>query len=215
MNNNSSKQVLLSVIGVAILVVAVVGVSFAFFYFTDTSDVNTVSTGMITFTASTTEMSLNNVFPTTNVNDPKNVATATINVSGETSYETGIAYTVYAEDVENNLTVPVTLAVEAAGLTLDQGTATSLTGGQQVLCSGTIPAGDAVTGTITVKAYVNGANVLISDNEAEDIPTSVLGSKTLVKTSDWKNKSLTFKIRVVATQTGSTLSKTDRVQVQP
>ena len=30
-NSNSSKQVLLSVIGVAILVVAIVGVSFAFF----------------------------------------------------------------------------------------------------------------------------------------------------------------------------------------
>ena len=213
MNNNSSKQVLLSVIGVAILVVAVVGVSFAFFYFTDTSDVNTVSTGMITFTASTTEMELDNVFPTTNANDTANVATATINVSGQTSYDTGIAFTVYAEDVENNLAVPVTLAVEASGLTLTGETAKSLTGGQQVLCAGTIPAGDtAVTGTITVKAYVNGANVLISDNKEEDIPASVLGSKTLIKTSEWNNKSLTFKIRVVATQTGSTLSTTDRVQ---
>ena len=36
MNGNSSKQVLLSVLGIAILVVAVVGVSFAFFSYTKT-----------------------------------------------------------------------------------------------------------------------------------------------------------------------------------
>ena len=45
--SNSSKQVLLSVIGVAILVVAVVGVSFAFFNYTRTGQQNTVRTGQI------------------------------------------------------------------------------------------------------------------------------------------------------------------------
>ena len=47
-NSNSSKQILLSVIGVAILVVAVVGVSFAFFSYTKTgSQTNTIQTGQI------------------------------------------------------------------------------------------------------------------------------------------------------------------------
>lgn len=51
--DNSSKQVLLSVLGVAILVVAVVGVSFAAFTFVGTgTKENTVSTGAITMTYS-------------------------------------------------------------------------------------------------------------------------------------------------------------------
>ena len=48
-NNNNSKQVLLSVLGVAILVVAVVGVSFAAFSYSKTGEqVNTITTGTIT-----------------------------------------------------------------------------------------------------------------------------------------------------------------------
>ena len=48
--NNSTKQVLLSVLGVAILVVAVVGVSFAFFtYSKQGSTVNTITTGTLVF----------------------------------------------------------------------------------------------------------------------------------------------------------------------
>lgn len=48
-NNNSSKQILLSVLGVAILVVAVVGISFAAFSYSKTGEVsNTITTGTIT-----------------------------------------------------------------------------------------------------------------------------------------------------------------------
>ena len=50
-NNNTSKQVLLSVLGVAILIVAVVGISFAAFTYTkDGAKENTISTGTITMT---------------------------------------------------------------------------------------------------------------------------------------------------------------------
>ena len=52
-NSNQSKQILLSVIGVAILVVAVVGVSFAFFNYTRTGAANQVSTGKIKFVSVT------------------------------------------------------------------------------------------------------------------------------------------------------------------
>ena len=52
-NNNNSKQVLLSVLGVAILVVAVVGVSFAAFTYSKTGErVNTITTGTITMSYS-------------------------------------------------------------------------------------------------------------------------------------------------------------------
>lgn len=47
MEDNGSKNVLLSVLGVAILVVAVVGISFALFSVNSTSDTNSISTGTI------------------------------------------------------------------------------------------------------------------------------------------------------------------------
>ncbi len=48
-NNNSSKQVLLSIVGIAILVIAVVGVSFAFFTYSKTGENQLLTTGTIFF----------------------------------------------------------------------------------------------------------------------------------------------------------------------
>ena len=67
-NNNNSKQVLLSVLGVAILVVAVVGVSFAAFTYSKTGEkVNTITTGTITMSYSETTNGINlaNALPMT------------------------------------------------------------------------------------------------------------------------------------------------------
>ena len=59
-NNSNSKQVLLSVLGVAILVVAVVGVSFAAFSYSKTGEkVNTITTGTITMSYSETTNGIN------------------------------------------------------------------------------------------------------------------------------------------------------------
>ena len=65
-NNNNSKQVLLSVLGVAILVVAVVGVSFAAFSYSKTGEkVNTITTGTITmsYTDVTNGINIQNAMP--------------------------------------------------------------------------------------------------------------------------------------------------------
>ncbi len=65
MNGNSSKQALLSVLGIAVLVVAVVGVSFAFFSYSKNGNTNnTIATGQIyTYLTEGTEMSVTNAFP--------------------------------------------------------------------------------------------------------------------------------------------------------
>lgn len=60
MEENNSKKVLLSVLGVAILVVAVVGVSFAAFSFANTSDkANQIQVGAITMSFSESESVIN------------------------------------------------------------------------------------------------------------------------------------------------------------
>ena len=68
MKGNNSKQVLLSVLGVAILVVAVVGVSFAAFSYSKTGEkVNTITTGTITmsYSETTNGINLTNALPMT------------------------------------------------------------------------------------------------------------------------------------------------------
>ena len=68
MKENNSKQVLLSVLGVAILVVAVVGVSFAAFSYSKTgTKVNTITTGTITmsYSETTNGINLTNALPMT------------------------------------------------------------------------------------------------------------------------------------------------------
>ena len=67
-DNNNSKQVLLSVLGVAILVVAVVGVSFAAFSYSKTgTQVNTITTGTISmsYDEGDNAISLTNALPMT------------------------------------------------------------------------------------------------------------------------------------------------------
>ena len=81
MNGNSSKQVLLSVLGIAVLVVAVVGVSFAFFTYSKNGEANNeITTGSIflQFTEGTA-ITLSNQFP---INDA-NGATLTSSVNGD------------------------------------------------------------------------------------------------------------------------------------
>jgi len=90
MSNNTSKQILLSVIGVAILVVAVIGVSFAFFTYTRTgSKNNTIGAGTIDFKFTDgNAINLTNHFPISseegrNLTGENQVCTFTI--SGEIS----------------------------------------------------------------------------------------------------------------------------------
>ncbi len=60
MKNDNSKHVLLAVLGVAILIVAVVGVSFAAFSYSKTgTKVNTITTGTITMSYSETTNGIN------------------------------------------------------------------------------------------------------------------------------------------------------------
>ena len=102
MNENSSKQVLLSVIGIAVLVVAVVGVSFAFFtYSKGGTKNNTLTTGSIFFDFTEGNfITLTNQFP---MADSAGEALTTdgngaleFTVKGYDSSKKGIAYTVYA-----------------------------------------------------------------------------------------------------------------------
>lgn len=231
--SNSSKQVLLSVIGVAILVVAVVGVSFAFFNYTRTGDVNRIQTGQIYFTSSQdAPISITNFFPTpTNGTTPTNSSSAVITITGGTSYEAGMDYRLTAVDFTGTQQtgVPIQVTVAASStLTSNDNTFTPVTDGTLVsnnlnLGNGFIKATDGtaanrVTGTVTVTASIP-ANVAISDTYNSNGVTSDLNGttsawvneRTVISTETWNSLAtnpITFKIRVEAIQHGGTYAYT-------
>lgn len=217
-NSNSSKQILLSVIGVAILVIAVVGVSFAFFNYNRVGNKNTLKTGTITFNTTNTVIDMSNVFPVYKdeiLTDLENVGTGYVNITGSTSYNKGIDFTVTAEEVSENIGVgvgklPLSIVVIPTNLddvTLygkNEGTITinsyedgnTITSGS-VLASGRIPSNVDVNGVLTVKAYIDADNIIISDTYVPEENET----KTVLTTEEWNNLSInpaTFKIKVVA-----------------
>lgn len=217
-NSNSSKQILLSVIGVAILVIAVVGVSFAFFNYNRVGNKNTLKTGTITFNTTNTTIDMSNVFPVSKSDilvDTENVGTGYVNISGSTSYNKGIDFTVTVEEVSESIgsgvgKLPLSIVViptDLDNVTLlgsDEGKITinsyedgnTISSGK-VLASGRIPANTDINGVLTVKAYIDADNIIISDTYIPEENET----KTVITTDEWNSLStnpVTFKIKVVA-----------------
>lgn len=217
-NSNSSKQILLSVIGVAILVIAVVGVSFAFFNYNRVGNKNTLKTGTITFNTTNTTIDMSNVFPVSKSDilvDTQNVGTGYVNISGSTSYNKGIDFTVTVEEVSESIgsgvgKLPLSIVViptDLDNVTLlgsDEGKITinsyedgnTISSGK-VLASGRIPANTDINGVLTVKAYIDADNIIISDTYIPEENET----KTVITTDEWNSLStnpVTFKIKVVA-----------------
>ena len=182
-NSNSSKQVLLSVIGVAILVVAVVGVSFAFFNYTRTGTANTIKTGTIAFSTTQSTISVENVFPVAAsavATDTTNVKTAEVTITGNTNYSNGIDFVATAEAVnatigtgQNAINVPLHVSVTSenltgvTGLTLGSFNKTNPLISGSTLASGKIPANTSVNGTIKVQVYLDASEIAITDTYPE------------------------------------------------
>ena len=98
MNGNSSKQVILSIVGIAVLVLAVVGASFAFFTYSRTGTSNNViTTGSINFSfEEENSLALVNRFPQEDA-DGKNNDKLSFKVFGSiSSGGVDIGYDVYA-----------------------------------------------------------------------------------------------------------------------
>ena len=166
-DNNNSKQVLLSVLGVAILVVAVVGVSFAAFSYSKTGEkVNTITTGTISmnYVEGENAINLTNALPMTD-DVGKALAdtnqyfdfTVSANITGTTTINyavtaqeandeeeatipnTGVK--VYLTDMDNDLDTQILAPTKVSELTATTGSEASGTpSGQYILTTGTFSA---------------------------------------------------------------------------
>ena len=103
-----NKQVMLSIIGVAIIVIGLVGITYAFFNYTRTGTANVIKTGNVSFSSEQgPAINLSNMFPIDVSegipNDDTKVGTVTIHVTGDTNYNTGVEYLVSAVNVSNTV----------------------------------------------------------------------------------------------------------------
>ena len=199
---NSSKQILLSVVGVAILVVAVVGISFAFFNYTRTGGNNKVSTGHIEFTSTNTLINVQNVFPVAKnavAANNANVGSGTVKISGNTDYTNGIDFTVKATAVSSTIGTTagkIPLSVKVTNGTLPSGmtvTPRSYEDGATIaenspLATGHINSGVTVTNAeINILAYIDASQIAITDTSTRNGDPSVAAPTGEVNgtTNDW------------------------------
>jgi hypothetical protein len=96
-----------SIIGIAILIIGLVGVTFAFFNYTKTGAPNNIRTGRIAFNSEQgDEVTLSDLFPISATGDitpeTPGVGSVTVHVTGDTSYDKGVEYIVKAVNVSNS-----------------------------------------------------------------------------------------------------------------
>ena len=124
-DKKSSRNILLSVIGIAVLVIVFVGVTFAFFNYTRTGSSNVIKVGRISFISKNEQtINLSNLFPidpeeTGIMNDSTKVGTYTIEIKGDTDNTDGIEYLISAVDANitsNGKTLPISLDITVTTL---------------------------------------------------------------------------------------------------
>ncbi len=205
---NAKKQTRLMIIGFAILVIGLIGITYAFFNYTRTGSSNVIKVGRITFNSNQTNtITLLDVFPIdkTDVNSSNQVGTATINITGDTTYNDGIEYLLSVSGLTNTVNskrIPIDVVVTANNVgTSDDDYFTNRGGdssiykvlkeetisNNQELLVGYITKGSTgINGTVTIKAYLDKDKIAITDtydgNETDNMGT----------TTDWVNKRVTL-----------------------
>ncbi len=201
----NNKKTFLSILGVAILVVGLVGITYAFFNYTRTGSANTIKVGRIAFNSNQTEtINLINAFPissTDALSDTTNSDEIVISITGDTTYDNGVEYLIKATNVSNTINskvVPINILVRTSnGLGtanddyfVNRGRNSSI---YKILSDGTIenggrilvgyiaPGETGINGSVTIKAYLDSSNIAISDTYDIDNP----GTDNNGTTTDW------------------------------
>ena len=214
----NKKKIRLLVLGTLFFVIALVGLTWAFFSYVYVGGDNIVKTGDITFEADYTSVTLTDVFPISASKvdtDTDNVMTVNVSISGHTSYKSGVEYQVMTKDVNllsSGKNIPISVLVSSSNLpnvkTMDYKNKEAIAN-NSVLAQGSImPSDGNVDGTITIKAYIDKANVVISDTydgtESDEMGTTndFINGREVFTTEEWNNfrssDGISFKIKVIS-----------------
>ena len=195
------KQIKLMIIGIAVLVVGLVGVTYAFFNYTRTGAANNITTGRIYFnTEQGDEVTLSNLFPITASGEvtaaTPGVGSAVIHITGNTTYEQGIEYLVKSVDVTGmgSTPLPISIAVSYAAtgevnaigsandsyFTVRGGNTSyykilstdAISEGANLLVGYIAPGQTGIDGELTIMAYLDADNIAITDTVSGEEPAS-------------------------------------------
>lgn len=187
---NNSKQAVLSIVGIAVLVIAVVGVSFAFFTYSKqgtTNNVITTGTIIFEFTEDTNGLTLTNQFPQADV-DGKENSKFTFSVTGTLPTSMSpINYTVYAipGDVSKNDDDTTKTRMQNSEINFY----VTKTAGDGVVAGGYDTATTTEYGAVVTDAINNGTGLQIASGTIEATGLEVTDSYSMTM---WVNDSVTI-----------------------
>jgi hypothetical protein len=201
---NVSKQLIAALLGVGLLILSVIGASFAFFTYSKsgTKD-NVITAGSISFAYSegATGITLTNAFP---MSDASGLATDPyqFTVSGYRSGAAAVSYTITAvagdavsgKSRAANSMIKINLTGSGSNGTLVSYPTAPVSSLPLSLGTGTITSASSTTHTYSLRMWVSDA-VVISDTD-----TSIPG-KTVYTTTAFSNLYYSIKINVSATST--------------
>ena len=218
-----NKKIILSVIIGLLMIIGVIGVTYAFFNYTRTGSPNTLSVGRIYFNHTQDgKIELSNVFPTNKNNlNSTNSDTVTINIAGDTTYTEGIEYKVTLEEVNNtinNKEVPISIKATATNLgTEDNNYYTNRENKAKIyklnsegeayngkyIAVGYIPAGETgVEGSIDITAFIDTNKIAITDTYLNETNDDWVMGRDVFTTEEWNSitgtNALSFKVKVEA-----------------
>lgn len=182
MENKKNNSILLTVIGVATLLVALIGATFAYFTATDISDPQNVDTGKLNISTVLSSTSQSNIIPTTwddttianNINSNANIAKFTFTVNGEDTDVRNAVYDVTlvgavsplttvdngvsAADQKGDSTQVLFKLVDSSNTVVASGNYGEITSGKKILSGKTITGGQTDTYTLCVYIEESGDN---------------------------------------------------------
>ena len=193
---NNKKIMLISII-IAVILIGLVGVTYSFFNYTRTGELNNVGTGRIYFNSNQGDtINLTNIFPvkSSDVNLSM-LDSLTVNINGDTTFDGGEEYLVSLTDVNNVFNgkiIPIRYVAEVSNIGTSSDTYLTSRGGNtsiydldetgyiydgKHILSGYIAKGSTgINGSITIKAYVDADRIAISDTYPESKPIYVLNT---------------------------------------
>ena len=212
---NNKKTLILSIVGILVLVIAVVGVSFAMYSFTGTgSKENVITTGTVSMNFDPdNNFNVTNQYP---MSDAKGVAQsdnkATFGVTADFSnsamsikYDLGIT-NIQAGDTLTAEYIKVALLDGEDNVIVGEGTGADLTAGvtiaslqDQAGSNGLISNYALTSGTITTSGQTDNYTIIAYVSDAYDLPTDEAQSTENVKKTT-KSETFSFKVGVSAVQ---------------
>ncbi len=105
MKDKKNKRLIYSFIIIAVLLITVVGVTYSFFNYTRTGNLNSIATGRIYFNSiQNGKLELTNVFPVKLSDiDTSTLDAVEVNLIGDTTYTGGEEYLITLTDVQNTV----------------------------------------------------------------------------------------------------------------